>query len=242
MASPIEAPTITASAVGVSTTRSAPKRCCRPSVARNTPPDLPTSSPSTITRSSRSISSPRAEQIASTMLNVGHRRAPSLEQLGPLGGEARRILGPDVVEQQRRVGRPDRRHLGDGAVDLRGAPGRGCVFGGVVPAPGGAHPGAEADQRVAGLPAFLLGGIDVARRVVGGGVGAEAIGHRLDQRRARLRRRPVPARRRSPGTSPAGRCRRRGRRRCRSRRPGRRSPRRSASTPESRSPTGCSGR
>ena len=70
---------ITASAVGVSTTRSLPNRRCRPSVARNTPPDLPTSSPRTITRSSRSISSPSAEQTASTMLIVAMTQPQSVE-------------------------------------------------------------------------------------------------------------------------------------------------------------------
>src|ERR1700716_383644 len=56
-AAPMATPTMQDSARGVSSTRSPPKRPCRPSVGRKTPPFLPTSSPSTQTRSSRSISS-----------------------------------------------------------------------------------------------------------------------------------------------------------------------------------------
>ena len=40
-ASPTAEPTMTASASGMSTTRSEPKRSCRPSVARKTPPLTP---------------------------------------------------------------------------------------------------------------------------------------------------------------------------------------------------------
>jgi hypothetical protein len=67
----MEAPTIAASATGMSTTRSGPKRAWSPSVARNTPPERPTSSPSTITRWSRSIPHSSVERIASTMLSTG---------------------------------------------------------------------------------------------------------------------------------------------------------------------------
>src|ERR1700730_15758137 len=56
-AAPMATPTMQDSAKGVSRTRSSPNCPCRPSVARKTPPFLPTSSPSTQTRSSRSISS-----------------------------------------------------------------------------------------------------------------------------------------------------------------------------------------
>ena len=55
------------SAIGVSITRSSPKRFQSPSVTRKTPPLGPTSSPSTTTRSSRSISSVRHSRRACTM-------------------------------------------------------------------------------------------------------------------------------------------------------------------------------
>src|SRR5918999_1749660 len=63
-ARPSEAPTIEASASGVSKTRSGPNRSWSPRVTRKTPPSVPTSSPSTMTRSSRSISSQSASWIA----------------------------------------------------------------------------------------------------------------------------------------------------------------------------------
>src|SRR5438132_1608555 len=64
-AAPIATPTIADSARGVSSTRASPKRAYRPSVAPDTPPFLPTSSPRTRTRSSRSISSEMAARTAS---------------------------------------------------------------------------------------------------------------------------------------------------------------------------------
>src|SRR6266849_4574044 len=70
-ARPRDAPMMLASARGVSTTRAPPNRSTSPLVVRNTPPSLPTSRPSTITRGSRSISSLRALLIASTMLRSG---------------------------------------------------------------------------------------------------------------------------------------------------------------------------
>src|SRR6202521_3586785 len=60
------APAITPSESGVSITRPAPCLANRPSVARNTPPLRPTSSPNTTTRWSRAISSVRAWFTAST--------------------------------------------------------------------------------------------------------------------------------------------------------------------------------
>ena len=56
-AAPIDAPTIIDSVSGVSSTRSPPNSSNSPSVARKTPPFLPTSSPSTTIDSSRRISS-----------------------------------------------------------------------------------------------------------------------------------------------------------------------------------------
>jgi hypothetical protein len=55
-AMPTVKPAIVVSSSGVSSTRSLPKVCDRPAVARNTPPLTPTSSPSTTTESSLRIS------------------------------------------------------------------------------------------------------------------------------------------------------------------------------------------
>src|SRR5882762_4342399 len=60
----IGAAMIPASASGVSITRSAPTSSIKPTVARNTPPNFPTSSPITTTRGSRRISIRRASLTA----------------------------------------------------------------------------------------------------------------------------------------------------------------------------------
>ena len=70
-AAPIDAPTIIDSVSGVSITRSSPNSAHRPSVARKTPPFLPTSSPSTMTVSSRRISSASVSRIASMNVRGG---------------------------------------------------------------------------------------------------------------------------------------------------------------------------
>src|ERR1700756_5269780 len=66
MQSPIALPRIPASASGVSTQRFSPKRSRSPAVARKTPPARPTSSPMTITESSRASSTCSASFTAST--------------------------------------------------------------------------------------------------------------------------------------------------------------------------------
>src|SRR3954447_4337579 len=67
MQSPTALPRIPASASGVSTQRFSPKRSRSPAVARKTPPARPTSSPMTITVSSRASSTWKPSLIASTM-------------------------------------------------------------------------------------------------------------------------------------------------------------------------------
>ena len=62
---PTDRPAMVVSSSGVSSTRWAPKRFCRPAVARNTPPLTPTSSPSTTTVGSCEISHARAWVMAS---------------------------------------------------------------------------------------------------------------------------------------------------------------------------------
>src|SRR6185503_14140650 len=68
---PTAVPRIPASASGVSTQRFGPKRSSSPAVARKTPPARPTSSPMTMTLSSRSISTWRASLTASTSVLLG---------------------------------------------------------------------------------------------------------------------------------------------------------------------------
>ncbi len=64
-AAPSTVPTIACSEIGVSRTRRPPKRPKRPSVALNTPPAAPTSSPISTTIGSLSSSSPSARMTAS---------------------------------------------------------------------------------------------------------------------------------------------------------------------------------
>ena len=64
-AAPAAAPTKPVSLIGVSITRSAPKRSSSPSVTLNAPPYAPMSSPMQNTSGSRSISSNRPWRMAS---------------------------------------------------------------------------------------------------------------------------------------------------------------------------------
>jgi hypothetical protein len=64
-AAPAAAPTNPVSLIGVSMTRSAPKRSSSPSVTLNAPPYFPMSSPRQKTVGSRSISSVRPCRMAS---------------------------------------------------------------------------------------------------------------------------------------------------------------------------------
>src|SRR5919205_2780609 len=101
MQRPTAEPRIPASASGVSTQRSGPKRSRSPAVARKTPPARPTSSPMTSTDGSRSSSTWKASLIASTMLNS----AKNPPQLLEVGAERGRRVDVRVREEQPRVGR-----------------------------------------------------------------------------------------------------------------------------------------
>src|SRR5437764_13275354 len=68
---PTHSPLMRSSARGVSSTRSRPKRCCKPAVARNTPPLTPTSSPKTTTSGSSTSARASAKLIASTSVTSG---------------------------------------------------------------------------------------------------------------------------------------------------------------------------
>src|SRR5689334_17412306 len=111
---PIAMPAIRPSARGVSATRSAPKRLCRPAVARNTPPLMPTSSPMTTTRLSSSIARASARLTASTsvMLDI------ALGLVGKLG-RLRRVLARQArVEVLEHLLRARRRRIEVGLHDL----------------------------------------------------------------------------------------------------------------------------
>src|SRR5262249_51015700 len=98
-AMPTQAPPISSSDSGVSITRSGPKRCCSPTVARNTPPFTPTSSPSTITFGSSCIARASARLTASTSVDSGI--AASL-QLVALGRVDLGKFGIEVIEHRLR--------------------------------------------------------------------------------------------------------------------------------------------
>src|SRR4051794_18689870 len=117
MQSPIAVPRIPASASGVSTQRFSPNRSRSPAVARNTPPARPTSSPITMTESSRASSTWKASLIASTMSSSAK----------PALAEIRRRLHVRVVEQELGIriglglgrGDPGTHHLGGLGLDRR---------------------------------------------------------------------------------------------------------------------------
>src|SRR5689334_11108317 len=94
MQSPIALPRMPASASGVSTQRFSPKRSRRPAVARKTPPARPTSSPMTMTPSSRASSTWCASLIASI---ISSSAKPALPQV-------RRGLDVRMREQQLGIG------------------------------------------------------------------------------------------------------------------------------------------
>src|SRR5215213_2377777 len=129
MHNPTAVPRMPASASGVSTQRSGPKRSRNPAVARNTPPARPTSSPITMTSSSRSSSTWNASLIASTIESSGTGDPP---QLVEVGGEGRRWIDERVLEDQRGIGRRLRLRRGDSLTHQTGGPSLDLVGGRVV--------------------------------------------------------------------------------------------------------------
>src|SRR5512140_3497121 len=124
-AAPIEAPTIIDSVSGVSMTRSSPNSAHSPSVARNTPPFLPTSSPRTITDPSRRISSASVSRIASMYVLIAISLPRRLVAAGAAEREAPRwrrlarpVLGKDPLHRGRRIGLGRLLGVGRGVLDL----------------------------------------------------------------------------------------------------------------------------
>src|SRR5881628_2847883 len=101
MQSPTAPPSIPASASGVSTQRSGPKRSRSPAVARKTPPARPTSSPKTSTESSRSSSTWSASFTASTRKRSATEDPLELREVGSEHGGR---IDVGVLEDERDVG------------------------------------------------------------------------------------------------------------------------------------------
>src|SRR5688500_18597644 len=99
-ARPTVRPAIVVSSSGVSSTRESPNVCCRPAVARNTPPLTPTSSPSTSTVSSCFISQARACVIASISVMAAISAALPLDRIGALRLQVGRQFGVKVIEHR----------------------------------------------------------------------------------------------------------------------------------------------
>src|SRR5690242_19978573 len=174
MQSPIALPRIPASASGVSTQRFSPKRSRSPAVARKTPPARPTSSPMTITVSSRASSTWKPSLIASTMKSSG---IPAL-------AEIRRRQDVGVVEDELGIGLrlclgrrdPGAHQLERLVLDLLGRR--------VVEDAEAAEIGVVAADALVAL--FLLDAVevDVGARIVCGRVRRGAVGDRFDEGRA----------------------------------------------------------
>src|SRR5262249_16088932 len=183
-AMPTHSPLINSSESGVSITRSEPKRCCSPTVARKTPPFTPTSSPSTTTLESSSVARASAGLTASTNVTSGIRGSGELR---PLAGIGAREFGVEMVEHRLRRTRRGRQIAFDRRLDLLLAFGREFFLLRLAPRVLTDEIGAQARDRLL-LPARLnLLGRSVTRRVIGGPGGGGTDGPRL---------RPTPARRR----------------------------------------------
>src|ERR1700730_7465637 len=184
-ASPTESPAMAFSASGVSSTRSGPKRCKRPSVARNTPPSAATSSPRTRTLVSSAMARASARLTAWTRLISGI--AASLPLAGECGaallGEilGQRLVGE--VEDRLRVLRRGRQIGFHCLVDRSRCLGEQGFLVGFGPNPAADEVVSQPRDRVFGPMRAHIGIAAIAARVVGGGVVAQPIGQRLDQGR-----------------------------------------------------------
>src|SRR5918994_2342168 len=181
MQSPTAEPRIPASASGVSTQRSGPKRSRSPAVARKTPPARPTSSPSTITFASRSISTWSASFTASTSRRSGTEDPP---QLGEVVPERLRRIGERVLEDEADVGWKLCLGGGDAGAHEVGGLGLDLLVERVVQDPLAAEVAGEAaDALVRPLLLDPLQ-VDVGLRVVRRRVRRGAVADRFDEGRS----------------------------------------------------------
>src|ERR1700719_3569223 len=178
-ARPSDAPRMLASASGVSTTRAPPKRSTSPLVVRKTPPSLPTSSPSTMTRGSRSISSARPLLIASTMLRCGISVRPPSKQLGALLKDALRGVLINVLEEVLGTGERGCHGRLEGSLDLVAELLGHLCLAALVPQAQGGQVLLDPLDRVPPACFLVLVRVLITRRVVSGVVEAHAVGHRL---------------------------------------------------------------
>src|SRR5215471_10524372 len=109
-AMPTHRPPISVSASGVSITRSRPKRCWSPTVARKTPPLTPMSSPSNTTLESSPMARASATLMASTNVISGMECPLDLVALAPIGI---REFGVEMIEHGFRGPRAHRQIAGD---------------------------------------------------------------------------------------------------------------------------------
>src|SRR5712691_2660840 len=175
------APAITPSESGVSMTRSAPNSPYRPSVARNTPPLRPTSSPKTTTRESRAISRFNAWFTASTTVSSA---TVMLLKSFELSLQPSRWCGVGLAEVERRVG---------SRLVLRFVPGDAelvlhlffdAIQRGLVGDSARLEMQLHSPQRVPIDPQVVKLTRLVACRIVRGRVEPKAVGHCLDKRRS----------------------------------------------------------
>src|SRR5258708_23755347 len=180
-AMPTQTALIKSSDSGMSITRSGPKRCCRETVARNTPPFTPTSSPSTITLGSSCIARASARLTASTSVDSGMGAPIQLVALGGVGPGKFRIK---VIEHRLRRTWPDCQVPFRRRVDLLLTLAHELFLLRLAPCPLADEIRTQPCNRLL-LPAPLnLLGRAIAPRVIRGGVVAEPVGHRLDEARA----------------------------------------------------------
>src|ERR1700730_14989305 len=183
-ASPTDSPAMAFSASGVSSTRFGPKRCKRPSVARNTPPSAATSSPRTRTAPSSALAPARPRLTAWTrwisdiVASLRHRAERGSALLGEilrqgLVGEIEDRFPP--LRRGRQIGI---RCLIDRGRDLGQQPflvrfGPDAAADEMVSQPG---------DRIFGPVRAHVGIAAIAARIIGGGMVAQPIGQRLDKR------------------------------------------------------------
>src|SRR5262245_30911461 len=179
---PTHKPLMRSSANGVSITRSGPKRCCSPTVARNTPPLRPTSSPNTMTLASSCMALASARLTASTRVTSGMESTLELVALGGVGG--RQVL-EEMIKHGFWCARPRGQVARDGRIDLALAIGCELLLLGLPPGLLADQVGPQPRDGLL-LPAHLhFLRWPIARSIVGGRVVPEAIGERFDEARSR---------------------------------------------------------
>src|SRR5262252_8898212 len=179
-AMPTQSPPIKASDSGVSKTRLAPKRFCKPAVARNTPPLTPTSSPKTTTSGSSVSARASAKLIASTSVTSGIEVLDFLT----LAGIGAWQSGVEMVEHRFRRARAGRQIVLDGHRHFLLEFGSDFFLVRFAPIHSTDEIVSQPDDRLL-LPALLdLFRRAITRRIVGGGVIAQPVSDGLYQARS----------------------------------------------------------